>query len=129
MEYIDGKNVGAIIESYAMDGELMPVEDVLHIGGAVAQALDYAHQQGVIHRDIKPSNILVARDGRVVFGDFGLAMDLHDRSLGETFGTPHYISPEPANRSACHHTCQPPKLNTKPGNPAPRSRAYSHSFS
>jgi serine/threonine protein kinase len=100
MEYIDGQNLATIIDSYAVDGELMPVEDVLHIARAVADALDYAHQQGVIHRDIKPSNILVARDGRVVLGDFGLAMDLQDGSLGETFGTPHYISPEQASRSA-----------------------------
>ena len=100
MEYIDGQNLASIMASYAVDGELMPTEDVLHIGGAIADALDYAHQQGVIHRDVKPSNILVARDGRVVLGDFGLAMDLQDGSLGETFGTPHYISPEQASRSA-----------------------------
>jgi serine/threonine protein kinase len=100
MEYIDGQNLAAIMASYAVDGELMPIEDVLHIGSAIADALDYAHKQGVIHRDVKPSNILVARDGRVVLGDFGLAMDLQDGSLGETFGTPHYISPEQASRSA-----------------------------
>ena len=66
MEYIDGQNLAAIMASYAVDGELMPIEDVLHIGSAIADALDYAHKQGVIHRDVKPSNILVARDGRVV---------------------------------------------------------------
>ena len=100
MEYIDGQNLGTILSSYAVDGELMPIPDVLHVGNAVADALDYAHKQGVIHRDVKPSNILVAKDGRVVLSDFGLAMDLHDGSLGETFGTPHYISPEQASRSA-----------------------------
>jgi len=100
MEYIDGENLASIMESYSVDGELVPVSDVLHIGNAIADALDYAHKKGVIHRDVKPSNILVAKDGRVVLGDFGLAMDLHDGSLGETFGTPHYISPEQASRSA-----------------------------
>ena len=100
MEYIDGQNLASIIASYSMDGELMPIEDVLYIGSASANALDYAHKQGVIHRDVKPSNILVSRDGRVVLGDFGLALDLADGSLGETFGTPHYISPEQASRSA-----------------------------
>ena len=100
MEYIDGQNLASIIASYSMDGELMPIEDVLHIGNAIADALDYAHKKGVIHRDVKPSNILVSRDGRVVLGDFGLALDLADGSLGETFGTPHYISPEQASRSA-----------------------------
>lgn len=100
MEYIDGQNLASIMASYAVDGELMPVSDVLQVGYAIADALDYAHKRGVIHRDVKPSNILVARDGRVVLGDFGLALDLHDGSLGETFGTPHYISPEQASRSA-----------------------------
>ena len=100
MEYIDGQNLASIIASYSMDGELMPTDDVLQIGNAIASALDYAHRQGVIHRDVKPSNILVSRAGRVVLGDFGLALDLHDGSLGETFGTPHYISPEQASRSA-----------------------------
>ena len=66
MEYIDGQNLGTILSSYAVDGELMPIPDVLHVGNAVADALDYAHKQGVIHRDVKPSNILVAKDGRVV---------------------------------------------------------------
>ena len=100
MEYIDGQNLASVIASYSMDGELMPTDDVLQIGNAVANALDYAHGKGVIHRDVKPANILIARDGRVVLGDFGLALDLHDGSLGETFGTPHYISPEQASRSA-----------------------------
>lgn len=100
MEFIDGQNLASIMASYAVDGELMPVSDVLQVGYAIADALDYAHKRGVIHRDVKPANILVARDGRVVLGDFGLAMDLHDGSLGETFGTPHYISPEQASRSA-----------------------------
>jgi serine/threonine-protein kinase len=100
MEYIDGQDLASIISSYAMDGELLPVDDVLQIGNAIADALDYAHKQGVIHRDVKPSNILVSGSGRVVLGDFGLALDQADGSLGETFGTPHYISPEQASRSA-----------------------------
>jgi serine/threonine protein kinase len=100
MEYIDGQDLASIISTYAMDGELLPVEDVLQIGYAIADALDYAHKQGVIHRDVKPSNILVSGSGRVVLGDFGLALDQADGSLGETFGTPNYISPEQASRSA-----------------------------
>ncbi|MEW5940779.1 MAG: protein kinase [Chloroflexota bacterium] len=100
MEYVDGKDLASILSSYAADGELIPIADVVRIGRAIANALDYAHKQGVIHRDVKPSNVLVALDGRVMLSDFGLALDLADGSLGEVFGTAHYISPEQARRSA-----------------------------
>lgn len=99
MEYVDGSDLASILSYYAETGELMPIADVLHITRSVASALDYAHRQGVIHRDVKPSNILIADHGRVLLGDFGLALDTRDKSQGEAFGTPHYISPEQARRS------------------------------
>lgn len=99
MEYVDGQDLATILALYAEDGELMPLPDVLRIGDAVASALDYAHKQGVIHRDVKPANILIANDGRVLLSDFGLALDTSERSYGEAFGTPLYISPEQARRS------------------------------
>lgn len=100
MEFIDGKDLGSILAEYSAEGELMPVADILRIGRAIARALDYAHKQGVIHRDVKPTNVMVASDGRVVLGDFGLALDVQQGSFGEVFGSPHYISPEQARRSA-----------------------------
>jgi serine/threonine protein kinase len=100
MEYIDGLDLGVLLAQYTADGELMAHEDVLLVGRAVAQALDYAHKQGVIHRDVKPSNVMVTRKGRVVLTDFGLAMDAYQGSLGQVFGSPHYISPEQARSSA-----------------------------
>lgn len=100
MEYIDGQDLASILASYAAQGELMPAEEILRIMRAVASALDYAHKNGVIHRDVKPSNVLVASDGRIVLGDFGLALDMQEGSSGEAFGTPHYISPEQARRSS-----------------------------
>jgi serine/threonine protein kinase len=100
MEYIDGLDLGELISQYTGQGELMPHADVLRIGHAVASALDYAHQKGVIHRDVKPSNVMVARDGRVVLSDFGLALDVQQGSMGDVFGTAHYIAPEQARRSS-----------------------------
>lgn len=100
MEYVDGEDLASIMSSYAANGELMPFSDVIRIGRAIASALDYAHSQQIIHRDVKPSNVLVAKDGRVMLSDFGLALDLQDGSQGEVFGTAHYISPEQARRSA-----------------------------
>src|SRR5262249_54574213 len=62
-----------------------------------ADALDYAHREGVIHRDIKPSNLLLSPAGRLSVNDFGLARMLEQPGLtvsGEFVGTPAYMSPE-----------------------------------
>lgn len=100
MEYINGLDLMELIERYGADGELIPHADVLRIGEAIAEALDYAHKQGVIHRDVKPSNVLISKDGRVLLSDFGLALAINEGSQGEIFGTPQYIAPEQARRSA-----------------------------
>jgi len=100
MEYVDGQDLASVMQVYADEHTLMPIADVLRIGNAVASALDYAHRQGVIHRDVKPSNILIAKDRRVLLSDFGMALEVRDGSMGNIFGTPHYISPEQARRSA-----------------------------
>jgi serine/threonine protein kinase len=100
MEYVRGLDLGKIIQHYTDAGELLPLADVLQVGRAVGMALDYAHRKGVIHRDVKPSNVLVSDDERVALADFGLALTVSQGTIGEVFGSPHYISPEQARNSS-----------------------------
>ncbi len=95
LKYIEGETLKAIIERGAL-----PLNEILRIMTPIADALDYAHGQGVLHRDIKPSNILIERDGTPYLTDFGLARMAHigDSTLSTDvlLGTPNYISPEQA---------------------------------
>ncbi len=100
MEYIDGADLGKFISHTVARHERVPYKEVIRMGRAIAGALDYAHQCGVVHRDVKPANVLLASDGRIVLTDFGLAMDVQQGSLGEVFGSSLYIAPEQARRSA-----------------------------
>ncbi len=100
MEYIHGQTLSQLLRRHETDGKLLPQAEVLRIGWAVAKALDYAHQKGVIHRDVTPSNVSLSEDGRIVLMDFGLALDVIQGTRGEVFGTPHYIAPEQASNSA-----------------------------
>lgn len=99
MQYVEGADLGSILDSYRREERLIPPRDALAIVRDVGSALDYAHQKGVIHRDLKPSNILLSLDGQAYLTDFGLALLATTKTLGQTFGTPHYISPEQAASS------------------------------
>ncbi len=89
------------LNEYVRDQKLT-LEQVLRLFATICEAVNYAHQRGVIHRDLKPSNILVDTEGQPRVLDFGLAKTLAggDASLmsitGQVMGTPAYMSPEQA---------------------------------
>ncbi len=100
MEYAKGDNLREILKGYIEEGQIMPTGRLLKILGDIANALDYAHQQNIIHRDIKPSNIIVSENDKAVLTDFGLALNATEGTIGNTFGSVHYIAPEQAISSA-----------------------------
>ncbi len=92
MELLEGTE----LTPFCRPGQLLPVAEVVDIMAAVAEALAYAHQQGVVHRDIKPANIMRLQNGSIRVTDFGIArvMDKTKTKTGIVMGTPSYMSPE-----------------------------------
>jgi len=96
MEFVDGMNLRQLLNS----GRIAPKE-ALAIVPQICDALQYAHDKGIVHRDIKPENILLDKTGTVKIADFGLAKlmgrEAKDLSITDThdvMGTPHYMAPE-----------------------------------
>src|SRR5450756_657136 len=96
MEFVDGLSLRQLMQQRRLASA-----EALAIVIQICQALQYAHEQGVIHRDIKPENILLDKKGQVKIADFGIAklvepesQDISLTGAAEVVGTPHYMAPE-----------------------------------
>jgi tRNA A-37 threonylcarbamoyl transferase component Bud32 len=100
MEFVDGASLRQLLASGPLS-----TQETVRIVSQVCDALQYAHEEGIVHRDVKPENILLDRKGRVKIADFGLAKlmgGLPDRfsltGSRQVMGTPHYMAPEQIER-------------------------------
>jgi serine/threonine protein kinase len=104
MEFVDGVNL-----RQAMKGGRFTPEQALAVVPPVCEALQYAHEHGIVHRDIKPENLLLDKEGRVKIADFGIAKLLHadasEVGLADTqpAGTPQYMAPEQKEHRRTDH--------------------------
>ncbi|MBN1137624.1 MAG: protein kinase [Anaerolineae bacterium] len=93
MGFVEGGSLKDLIAQGSIDPAY-----AASIGAQLADALEYAHKQGIIHRDVKPSNVLMTRDGRPMLTDFGIAKALYESAAltrtGASIGTPEYMAPE-----------------------------------
>jgi serine/threonine protein kinase len=93
MEYVNGQSLQELV---SRENRTVPLSTMLRLVQEIAEALHYAHAQGVIHRDIKPANILVDENGHAKIADFGIAK-LNQTNLtlhGQLLGSPAYMAPE-----------------------------------
>lgn len=94
MEYVAGKRLDTFAEQ--LPSQRLPLETSLALAQQIAEALDYAHAQGIVHRDIKPGNVIVTEEGFAKIADFGIAkIALTEFTVpGQVLGTPSFMAPE-----------------------------------
>ncbi|MBR3924178.1 MAG: protein kinase, partial [Kiritimatiellae bacterium] len=104
MDYIDGETLDDWLGDRGQESggrSQVSEEEVVRLLKPIAEALDYAHGEGVIHRDIKPANVMIRKDGRPFVMDFGIAREIQEtmtRVTGKmSSGTLLYMSPEQLN--------------------------------
>jgi tRNA A-37 threonylcarbamoyl transferase component Bud32 len=103
MEFVDGVNL-----RQAMNAKRFTPEQALAIVPPICEALQYAHEHGIVHRDIKPENLLLDREGRVKIADFGVAKMLGVETgagvaASQPAGTPQYMAPEQKDHQRTDH--------------------------
>ncbi|HEY7105213.1 MAG TPA: Stk1 family PASTA domain-containing Ser/Thr kinase [Acidimicrobiia bacterium] len=95
MEYVNGQTLRELLRRVGP----IPPNDAAHIAADIADALEFAHRNGVVHRDVKPGNVLITPEGAVKVTDFGIARAESSDTLtktGNVLGTATYFSPEQA---------------------------------
>ena len=111
MQLVEGLPLDRLISQSGL-----PVDQIVEIASALADALAAAHEKGIVHRDLKPANVMVTKEGRVKVLDFGLAKDFRVSTLsdatmtsasqtqvGVVMGTPAYMSPEQTSGRPLDH--------------------------
>lgn len=98
LEFVAGETLQSRLKALSAAGSQLPLEEVIRIHSIVCEAVNYAHQRGMIHRDLKPANVMLNPVDQPILMDFGVAKMVggqqHQTATGAVIGTPTYISPE-----------------------------------
>ncbi len=122
MEFVDGVNL-----RQAMHASRFSPEQALAMVPPICEALQYAHEHGIVHRDIKPENLLLDREGRIKIADFGIAKIVAGRGAGDPLATPPATDGTPGSLSLAAGTPQymAPEQASDPAHVDHRADIYS----